>query len=79
MTRNRWASLVLIMGMTYLYVDGRRLVIWLKDKIKSWREGTTVNDVNNLKSVNPSLLLCTFWVCLKTVSQIVPATDLKKV
>ena len=52
--RNIWVSLALIVGMTYFYFEGRRIVIWLKDRIYNLREVTTVNNVNNLKSVNPS-------------------------
>ena len=43
-------------------------MIWLKDSIDSWREVTTVNDVNNLWRETPSLSAGRFYACLKTVS-----------
>ena len=52
-SRNRWVSLVLILGMTWLYVDGRRIIVWFKDRLDSWIDKTMVNDVNNLKSATP--------------------------
>ena len=58
-----------------MYVDGMRLVIWLKERIKIWREATTVNDVNILKIVTPSLLVGRFCACSKAVLRNFPVTD----
>ena len=50
-------------------------MIWLEDRIDSWIEATTVNNVNNFKSATPYLSKGRFCACLKTVSLIVPVTD----
>ena len=50
-------------------------MIWLKDRIKIWREATTVNDVNILKIVTPSLLVGRFCACSKAVLRNFPVTD----
>ena len=67
-SRNICVGLVLIVGMTQKYVDGRKTVIFFKDRINSWREATTVNEVNNLKSATPSSSEGRFCALSKTVS-----------
>ena len=62
-SRNRWLSLVFIVGTTYSYIDGRRLVIWLKDTVDIWRYVMTVNGVNILKSGTMSLWEGRFCDC----------------
>ena len=52
-------------------------MIWLKERIYSWMEAMTVNDVNSLKSVMPSLSVGNFFACSKTVLQLVMVTDLE--
>ena len=62
-SRNRWLSLVFIVETTYSYIDGRRLVIWLKDTVDIWRYVMTVNGVNILKSGTMSLWEGRFCDC----------------
>ena len=68
-SRNIWVRLVLIMGIMQSYIDGRRLVIGLKESIESWREATTLNNIKSLNSVATSLLICKFCAYSKTVFQ----------
>ena len=37
-------------------------MIWLEDRIDSWRKATTVNGVNKLKNVMPYLLEGNFLI-----------------
>ena len=51
-------------------------MIWLKEKIGSWREAPVVNVVKILKSATSYLLVSKFCDFSKTVLRIVLVTDL---
>ena len=52
-------------------------MVWLKERINSWREATAVSDVNSLKSAIPYMSVGKFCACSKTVLQIVLVIDLE--
>ena len=50
-------------------------MIWLEDRIESWREATSVNGMDSFRSGTPSLLVGKFFVFSKTALKIVTVAD----